>query len=92
MLLQSGHSSLLLASGTAGQPGASCACASFASLLQNYAKPSNVNPKPSATFPFVQASTNTLLSHFVSLFFSLWLSRIISRGAGQPSSQVPAFS
>ncbi len=39
-----------------------------------------------------QASTNTLLSHFVSLFFSLWLSRIISRGAGQPTGQVPAFS
>ena len=42
----------------------------------------------------MQASTNTLLSHFVSLFFSLWLTRIISRGAGQPSGQVPtaAFS
>jgi hypothetical protein len=37
----------------------------------------------------VQASTNTLLSHFVSLFFSLWLTRIISRGAGQPTGQVP---
>ena len=28
----------------------------------------------------MQASTNTLLAHFASLFFTLWLLRIVSKG------------
>jgi len=51
------------------------------------------NPVLALDVFLIQASTNTLLAHFCSLLASLWLSRIVSRGAGQPTGQViPAIS
>ena len=38
-------------------------------------------------FDCVQASTNTLLAHFASLLFSLWLIRVV--GSPGPVSQGP---
>lgn len=37
----------------------------------------------------LQASTNTLLAHFVSLFFTLWLVRIVSKGGGPSGKAMP---
>lgn len=46
------------------------------------------NPVLALDVFLIQASTNTLLAHFASLVFSLILSRIVSRGAGQQGGQV----
>ena len=39
---------------------------------------------------FLQACTNTVLSHFVSLTINLWLLRIINTGVGIPPSTAQA--